>query len=454
MAADTRDKEEDVRAVLEGDPETARTFFQLVSHPADIVEALDEVDPEHWPRLLKLLPDEEIRADVVALMDEADTDALLEHLEPEDIAPIVREMETDDAADLIAELEPDEQREALAALDEDERADVEKLLRFPEDSAGGIMQTELASVNKSATVDDAVKVVRELAEDGISLHRVYAIDDKDRLVGSAPLMDLLLFDGATPLEKFLSPVIATATPLVDQEEVAQTFRKYDLVTLPVVDEEGRLLGRILHDDVVDVLEEEAEEDALRMAGTDVEELLYRDRVLPIARVRMPWIAVNLVGSLMCAFLLHLYEAVLTQAILLASFIPVITAMSGNVGTQSATILIQGLAKDRVDLSDVPRLLFKEWRIGLIMGLLSGIGVGVVASFLFGGVRPFLGLVVFISMLAAMSCATVIGALAPATMKRFGVDPAIAASPMVTTTNDIIGIVIYMSVAVLFLDRLN
>lgn len=450
-SVDTMDSD-DLRAVLRGDDGAAQAFLYLLPHPADIAEALEALEPAEWPRLLRLIPDEERRAEVVSLLDEPER--LAEHLPPEDLGPLLRQMETDDAADLLAELDPHERVEALKSLDEEDRADVEALLQYPEDSAGGIMQTELVEVLDDATVDEAIHRVRELVDEGVEVHKVFVVDRQERLCGTVELVDLLLHHNDEPLAKLMSPPVATATPFLDQEEVVALFRKYDLVALPVVDDQGRLLGRILHDDVVDVLDEEAEEDALRMAGTDVEELLYRDRAFAVARVRLPWLLVNLFGSLVSGWLLHLYEPVLAQAILIASFIPVITAMGGNVGTQSATILTRGFATGRLDLDDVPRLVFKEFRVGLLMGLICGGGVSLVATFLFAGGRYHLGLVVLCAMVAAMTTAAVVGTLAPAVMKRFGVDPAIASGPFVTTANDIIGIVIYMSTALAFLEHLK
>lgn len=443
---------EDLRAVLQGDDAAAQAFLHLLPHPADIADALSELDAEEWPRLLHLISDEEARAEVVSLLDEHEQ--LAEYLRPEDIGTLLRQMESDDAADLLAELAPDEQKEALEALPEEERREVLALLQYPEDSAGGIMQAERVEVQSQATVDEAISQIRNMVDEGIDVHKIFVIDAQERLLGTVELVDLLLHAGAKKLADLMTPPVATAHPLLDQEEVVGLFRKYDLVVLPVVDGEGRLLGRIVHDDVVDVLDEEAEEDVLRMAGTDAEELLYRDRALAVARVRMPWLLVNLFGSLVSGWLLHLYEPVIAQAILIASFIPVITAMGGNVGTQSATILTRGFATGRLDLGDVPRLVFKEFRVGLLMGLLCGGGVSLIATFLFADGRYHLGLVVWVAMVAAMTTAAVVGTLAPAAMKRLGIDPAIASGPFVTTANDIIGIVLYMSTAVAFLDQLT
>jgi magnesium transporter len=445
---------DDLEAVLRADDRTAQAFLRLLPHPADVVEALQVLPVEEWPRILRLVPDESERAEVVALLDEGERSHLLDLLEPDEIGRLVREMPSDDAADIVEELEPEERQEALDELAPIERAQVEALLTYAPDTAGGIMQIERAQVARGATVDEAVARVRALAEDGIEVHSVFVVDEHERLIGQIPIVNLLLNRADKKVTDLVEEPVARVTPDVDQEEVAQLFRKYDLLSLPVVSPEGKLLGRILFDDVVDVVHEEADEDALRQGGTSAEELLYRDKVLPIARVRLPWLGINLVGSMFSAYLLHLYEPVIEQAIIIAAFVPVITAMGGNVGTQSATILTRGFATDRVNLQDVPRLLFKEFRVGVLMGLICGACVGVLANLVFARGHWMLGVVVFGAMVCAMTAAASVGTLAPAAMKRFGIDPAIASGPFVTTANDIIGIVIYMSTAMFFLEHLH
>lgn len=445
---------DDLEAVLRADDATAGSFLRLLPHPADVVESLRVVEVAEWPRLLRLVADDAERAETVALLEEPERQALLILLDPGEIGQLVKNLETDDATDVIEDLDPQEQREALQSLAPEERAQVEELLQFAPDTAGGIMQTELASVKGTASVQDAISRVRELVEQDIAVHFIYVVDDAERLVGMIDVAHLLVHRGDKLVTQLMEPPLAKVTPEVDQEQVAGLFKKYSIVSLPVVDREGRLLGRILHDDVIHVVSEEAEEDALKQAGTSAEELLYRDRVLPIARVRLPWLITTLFGSLISALLLALYSGVIAEAVVLVAFLPVITAMGGNVGTQSATILTRGLATGRVNMADFASILFREFRVGLVMGAICGVVVGGTGAFLFGDGNPVLGLVVFIAMLAAMTAAATVGALAPAAMKRAGVDPAIASGPFVTTANDIVGIVIYMSTALVFLDYLK
>lgn len=445
---------DDLEAVLLADDGTAQAFLRLLPHPADVVEALRSVDVDHWPRLLRLVGDETERAETVALLEEDERGRLLELLEPEEIGQLIRNLDSDDATDVLEDLAPSDQKEALLSLLPAERAQVEELLRYEPDTAGGIMQVERAQVRQSETVDDAVARVRALVEDDIQVQVVYVVDDLERLIGVVEIAQLLLNRRDKKIADLIEAPIAKVLPDVDQEQVARLFKKYGMFSLPVVDKEGRLLGRILHDDVIDVVVEEAEEDALKQAGTSVEELLYRDRVFAIARVRLPWLIVTLMGSMVSAKLIHLFSGVLSASIVLAAFVPVVTAMGGNVGSQSATILTRGLATGRVDLSDLFSIVMRELRVGLVMGIVCGGAVGVIAALFFSDGKPVLGLIVFTAMVCAMTVASTVGTLAPAMMKRAGIDPAIASGPFVTTANDSIGIVIYLSTALFFLDRLH
>jgi magnesium transporter len=445
---------DDLEAVLLADDVTAGAFLRLLPHPADVVEALRVVDVDQWPRLLRLVGDDGERAETVALLEEDERSMLLDLLDPGEIGALIKNLDSDDATDVLEELEPSEQKEALAALPADERAQVEELLRYEPDTAGGIMQVERAQVRRNQTVDDAIACVRALVEDNSQVHNVYVVDDEDRLVGFVDLAALLLHRPDTKISELVHAPIAKVMPDVDQEHVAHLFKKYGIYSLPVVDKEGRMLGRILHDDVIDVVVEEAEEDALKQGGTSSEELLYRDQAFSIARIRLPWLIVTLMGSLVSAKMIHLYSGVLSEAIILAAFVPVVTAMGGNVGSQSATIMTRGLATGRVDVSDLLAIVFRELRVGLMMGIVCGAVVGCVAALFFSDGHYTLGIVVFVAMIAAMTVAATVGTMAPAVMQRAGIDPAIASGPFVTTANDSIGIVIYLTTAFFFLDKLR
>ena len=441
------------KLIREGSDQDVSEFLRLITHPADLAELLDELDAELWPKVLRNL-DNETAADVVAELDEATRDEVLDELKPKEIAELAIELESDDAADLIAELEPDEVKDVLAEIEKVESEDareIRTLLAYAEDSAGGLMQTELVALNENASVDDAIARIRTVfEEDTEDIHSVYVLDDKDVYLGQISLSQLVISRGDIRLGDIMEEKFVEVSAEVDQEEVLRLFRKYDLASLAVTDNQGRLVGRILHDDVIDVAQEEADEDALLIAGTSAEELVYGDRVLRIVGVRLPWLLTNLAGALIAGYLLYLFRSVIGQALSLLAFIPVINGTSGNVGTQSATIMTRGFATGRVQMDEIWQTLFKELRVGILMGLSCGLAVGLLASTPLWSGPPSLGLIVGISLVIAMTWAATIGTLAPALFKKLNIDPAIAAGPIVTTSNDIAGIVIYMLCAILLL----
>lgn len=445
---------EEIIDLLAKDDDVIRAHINSIVHNADITDFFRQIDIQEWPRLLRLIDDDADRAAVVFGFDKDEWKKLLPLLSPQETALVVKELETDDAADLLAEIPLPERFEALRLLSQKERIQVQQLLRYPEDSAGGIMQLELALVTEDATVQDAIKIVRELVEDDVEVLSVLVVDHHRRLVGTLALVDLLLNKATTSVATIMDTDYVFVKPLLDQEEVAAIFKKYDLLTLPVLDDNGRVLGRIVVDDVVDVVAEEAEEDALHMAGTTTEEFMHQTAVFATARVRLPWLGVALCCSLISGFLVHLFETTLEQAVIIFSFIPVITAMGGNVGTQSATVLIRGFATGKFHLSNVPSFLFKEIRVGLLMGVIYGAFAGLVASLLLTHYNFYLGIVVFFAMAAGMMTAAILGVIAPTILKKLNIDPAIASGPFVTTLNDISGIVIYMLICSAFIKQLQ
>lgn len=446
--------EEEIVALLDKDDKTIKDYISSIAHTADINEFFRQVDIATWPRLLSLIDSDEERAAVVSGFDRDEWIQLLPLLAPKEIAAVVKALPTDDATDLLADLALPERIEALRALNPQERNKVQELLRYPEDSAGGIMQVEVALVNESATIQDAVDVVKNLVEDEVEPLSVWVIDNNKRLIGVLALIDLLLNKSTSKISNIMSKDPVFVKPLLDQEEVAAIFKKYDLLSLPVVDDNLRVLGSIAVDDVVDVLTEEAEEDALHMAGTSAEELLHQTEVLATAKVRLPWLGVALCCSLVSGFLLHIFEPTVEKAVIILSFIPVITAMGGNVGTQSAALLIRGFATGKFDLKNVPTFLFKEIRVSLLMGLVYGLAAAFTATFVLTKFNFYLGIVVFFAMLFGMVAAAVLGVIAPSALKRLNIDPAIASGPFVTTLNDIMGIVIYMLIATAFLSKIQ
>jgi len=434
---------DDLEKLVEGgDQRQLKNFLKLL-HPADLAEMFDTLDRDLWPRVVAALSIGQI-SDLMEELPDHLRDDLAEVLKPEQLTDAFEKMASDDAADVITDL-PDEVAQAvLASLPEEDRQEVEALLKYPEDSAGGLMQMELVSVPESATVDQAVEAIRANAEEVGNLHFVYVTDDEQRLMGALSLEKLILAKPADPITGLVDRDVRAATPGVDQEEVALMFKRYDLVSLPVVDGQGRLLGRILHDDIVDVLEEEADEDILRMAGAEEPELVYTNRIFKIASVRLPWLLATVGGGLISGALLWQFKISFPDMLALLTFIPVIAAMGGNVGAQSSSIVVRGFATGRVDLKNIGRVIIKELLIGLIMGVCCGLAAGLAARVWHA--NPMLGLTVGLAMSAAIIVSSLLGVLFPAFFRLIRIDPAIAAGPLVTTSNDIIGIAIYYTVA--------
>ena len=420
-------------------------------HPADIAEVINNLGKKEKRKIFYLL-DVETAAEVIVKVDDISRRQILYDISRDKLTRIVDDMETDDAADIIGSL-PDEQAESiLKEIDQEDSKEVKKLLQYDKETAGGIMQTELVSVKDSVYVEDAINYIRSFGKQVEDFHNVFVTDEEYKLAGILPLRRLIL---AAPKTKISD--IMTAKPIkvdvhVDQEEVAKVIQKYDLVSIPVTDDADTLLGRITIDDVVDVMEEETSEDFLKMAGMgEIEELVYGPKIFKISQKRLPWLLINLVGGLVTGYLMWIFKMTIKDVLALVTFIPVITGMGGNVGIQSSSIVVRGMAIGRIDLAHIGSVLFKEIRIGAIMGLACGSVVGLVAPFWHGTV--VLGLIVGFAMFTAITVASTIGTLIPAVFSRFNIDPAIASGPFVTTANDITGIVIYLGTATFFLKSI-
>ena len=429
--------------VQSGDQKALRNFLALLQ-PADMAIIFERLERDLWPKVVAPLNIAQI-SDLMEELPDHLRDDLAELLSPDQLTSAFEEMASDDAADVITDLPRQLAKKVLAALPAEDRREVETLLKYPEDTAGGLMQIELVSVLERAAVDEAVEAIRANAEEVGDLHFVYVVDDDNRLVGSLSLDKLILARPNTPLSKLVDRDFHSVPTDVDQEEVAQMFKRYDLISLPVVDDHGALLGRILHDDAVDVIEEEAEEDILRMAGAEEPELVYTNRIFKIASVRLPWLMANLAGGLVTGYLLWQFDLTFPDLAVLISFAPVIAAMGGNVGTQSSTIVVRGFATGRIDYDNLWRFTTRELAIGIIMGLSCGLVVGLIARLWHG--MPILGFTVGVAMSAAVTVSAIMGVLIPVLFRLSKIDPAIAAGPLVTTINDIVGITIYYLVAV-------
>jgi magnesium transporter len=428
-------------------PETVRKSLEE-ARPGDVAELIEKLtENEHKIKLFKAL-DDETASEILPMLNDENREIVTEEMSVREISEIVEEMDSDDAADFVAELPEEQKEELLAVLPAEESAEVRTLLTYPEESAGGIMQLELVSLREGRTCHDAIETIRSKADEVEELHNVFVTDSNDTLSGVVPLQKLILNSADTPLKEIMDPDPVSVNVMEDREAVVRVFRKYDIVSLPVVDDAGRLMGRILHDDVLDVITESDTEDLLKAAGTDEEEFESASWI-NAARSRLPWLLSSLLGGLVMAAIIGGMGAPLKQTIALAAFIPVILAMGGNVSTQSSAIVVRGLALGKINGSGIWRFLLKELRVGLAMAASCGLLIGITATFM--NENPMIGVVVGISMATSMSFASILGTTVPLILNKMKADPVLGAGPVVLTMADISGLIIYFAVAAVMLE---
>ena len=415
-------------------------------HYADIAELVEELSHESALYLIKLL-DSEKTSDVIAELDEDTREEILSELSSKEIAEEIDELDTDDAADIIAELPESQKKEVISQLEDVEHAkEIVELLRYDEDSAGGLMAKELVKVNENWNVLTCVKEMRVQAEEVTRVHSIYVVDDDNILKGRLSLKDLLTTSTKTAIKDVYIKNVDSVSVDEDAEEVAKVMQKYDLEAIPVVDEIGRLVGRITIDDIVDVIKEEAEKDYQLAAGI-VEDVEADDSIFELTKARLPWLILGLFGGLGSVFIMEGYEEALNNYKELFFFTPLIAAMAGNVGVQSSAIVVQGLANDNIKGSLFNRMI-KEIGLSIISGLVLGILV-----IIFGhltSMDPKFSYTIAISMMCVIIVAALIGTFVPIILDKRGIDPAIATGPFITTSNDIFGIFLFFYIAKIIL----
>lgn len=417
-------------------------------HYADIAEIVEELYSEDAIYLIKLL-DSEVTSDVIAELDEDDREKILKGLSSKEIAEEIDELDSDDAADIIGELPEKQKEEVISHLEDVEHAkEIVELLRYDEDTAGGLMAKELVKVNENWNVLTCVKEMRAQAEEVTRVHSIYVVDDNDILKGRLSLKDLLTTSTKTAIKDVLIKKVDSVTVNQENEEVARIMQKYDLEAIPVVDEIGRLVGRITVDDIIDVIKEEAEKDYQLAAGL-TEDVEADDTIWELTRARLPWLILGLFGGLGSVFIMEGYEDFMVNPEYkrLFFFTPLIAAMAGNVGVQSSAIIVQGLANDIIKGSLFSRLL-KEVSLSLISGVVLGVLIMVFG--LITNMDPKFSFTVAISMLCVIIVAALIGTFVPIILDKRGIDPAIATGPFITTSNDIFGIFLFFYIAKLIL----
>lgn len=411
-------------------------------HPADIAEVLDELQTDEVLLITtKILP--EILGEVLVQMDEDLRADILDTYSGKEIAEeVVENLDSDDAADIISELDEDKKLEVLSNLEDIEQAkQIAGLLTHAENTAGALMATELIKVNHNWTVLRCVREMRRQAEEVEQVHAVYVVDDHDVLLGSLSLKKLLTTSTRTPIKDVYNDKIHSIRSTTDNEEVARIMNKYDMFVVPVVDDMGRLLGRITLDDVVDVIVEEADRDYQLASGLS-EDVDSSDSVFELTRARLPWLLIGLLGGVVAASVIGQNEEELGQIPQLAFFIPLIAAMGGNVGVQSSAIVVQALAHTSLNDNVIKRLT-KEAGVGLLNGFICALAIYGISVLL--GYEVKLALTVGLSLLAVILFASLFGTFVPLVLDKYKIDPALATGPFITTANDVLGLFIYFAI---------
>ena len=436
----TREYLNDLKEAIVRNDELALIELVHDLHPADVAEILDELELEEATVLYKVL-DANIASDVLTHMDEDTRDRFLGSLSSKEIAEqLIDNLDSDDAADMLNLFAQEQKEEIISMIEDRQQArDIVDLLHYEEGTAGALMAKELIRVNVNWTVSTSVKEMRKQAEAIDNVYTVYVVNDDGVLVGRLPIKKMLL----TPLKTLISDIYDSQIKFVkvdeDQEEVASMMEKYDIVALPVVDELGRLQGRITIDDVVDVIREEAEKDYALASGIsgDVDS---SDSVITLTRARLPWLLIGLLGGILGARVIEIYEGDLQLYPEMAFFIPFIAAMGGNAGVQSSAIIVQGLANKSMGMSGIFSKLGKEFSVGLLNGLVCAILI-LFYNILFGDSLA-LSYTVSIALLSVIVIATLFGTFVPLILDKYDIDPALATGPFITTVNDVLGLFIY------------
>jgi magnesium transporter len=378
-------------------------------------------------------------ADVLVELNETSRDNVAQGLPREQLTKLVAEMDSDDAADIVGDLDDQVQEEVLSAIDSEDSEEVRRLLMYDEETAGGLMQLELVSVQDTDQVSQVIEKIRELSDEVMDFEVVFVVDRNQGLKGVVSLKDLVLAKPGTIISELVENPGLVVRVDENQEVVAQKFQKYDVRAAAVVDSQNRLLGRVTVDDIIDVMHEETDKDFYRLAGSSEEEI-STSGVLRTAALRLPWLLFNLCGGFITSLILTYYEASLLKTVALVTFVPMVMSLSGAVGSQSATITVRGLAMGRITSGQITKSLFKEQKVTAFMALAFGLTIALVSGMVHGTLR--LGLAVGLSISVAILVSAFLGAVTPVCLKTSHIEPALASGPVVTSTNDVVSLLIY------------
>ena len=419
------------------------------THPADLAEVFRHFSIEEQIEIFSLMKENEHAAEFLVELDDALVIELLENESHDRIATIIEKAPTNDQSGILNILENEKAQSIIELLNAEEQEEIAEIMGYPDDSAGTLMNTEVFTLHESITAGEAIQTLQD-QEGAEMVFYLYITDDDDRLVGVISLRALTTTPSSTKLKDIMIKNIHSIRPETDQEDVAKIVAQYNFLAVPVLDSDSKLLGIVTVDDVVDVIREEATEDFLRMAGAGKDREILLKSSWENAKARLPWLFASWIGGIVAASIIGAFENMLANILALAAFIPVILGMGGNIATQSSTIIVRGMATGRVNIGGEIKLIFKEIKVGLILGSLYGILLGVFAKFAFTNAPDNLGFVVGLSICASMIVAATVGTIIPLILRKLDIDPAIATGPFVTTSIDILGVLFYFLIAGIFL----
>ncbi len=434
---------ESVKRLLRRDAGSHLRKIVNKTHAADLSIVFGALSLPQQRKLFDLISDLKKKADLFSELDEDMVVALIEEMELPAVVEILEHMPTDDLADLLGLL-PEEKSDAiLKKMKKEGSEEVEGLLRYGDDTAGGIMVTDFIALKHDVTAGEAIASLQKEHVDVEMPFYLYVVDEYGKLVGVSSLRQLVVVKPDTPLKAFMTTDVFSVRTSMDQEEVAKIVARYDILAVPVVNDMNKLVGIVTVDDVIDIMREEATEDILKMAGAGAE-FVETKSVIKSTKIRLPWLFASCLGGIAAFMIIGYFETSLKKVTYLAAFIPVIMGMGGNIGTQSSTIVVRGLATGLLNMRDLGSVVAKELSIGLILGLVYGVIIGAAAHLRYSLVA--LGVSVGLAVISSMSVAALIGSLVPMLFARIQIDPAVATGPFVTTSIDIISVFLYFKIA--------
>lgn len=441
---------ENILSYLENNQLAKLKEVLIEENPVDIAELFEDLPKDQCLKLFRILP-KDLAAETFSYLSSEKQQEIVENITDEEIKHIINEMFIDDTVDFIEEMPANIVDKILQNTSPDTRKLINQFLKYPENSAGSVMTVEYVSLKSDMNIGQALNHIKKVGIDNETIDICYVIDNQRKLVGFISLKSLIFLDDIIPLVDAMETNVISATTTDDQEVIASLFRKYDLTSMPVVDNEGRLVGIITIDDVVDVIDQENTEDFQKMAAMDPSDEEYlKESVFSLAKHRIVWLLVLMISATATGTIIRRYEEVLQSVVILAAFIPMLMDTGGNAGSQSSTLIIRGIALGEIQLSDIGKILWKEFRVSLIVGITLAT-VNFLRIYFIDKAGLTISLVVCVSLLFTVVIAKVVGGILPILAKAFKLDPAIMASPLITTIVDACALIVYFALSTHFLN---